>query len=261
MRYKIFQVDAFADALFKGNPAAVVPLKEWLPDKVMQEIAAENNLAETAFYKGANGEFEIRWFSPEKEINLCGHATLASAFVINSQELEAFELLKFKSKGGDLLVKYENGEYTLDFPIANLQKIANPSWVVEYLGTSVIESYKAGEDLMFVLKSEKEVLGCDPDFKKLKEIVTRGFIITSSGDSVDFVSRFFAPAAGIDEDPATGSAHCALIPYWSKILGKKDLSAQQLSKRKGNFKCELLENRVLIGGGVKLFLEGEILID
>lgn len=260
MKFNIYQVDAFAKKMFSGNPAAVVPLNEWISDELMQKIAAENNLAETAFYVGENGSYKIRWFTPIKEVNLCGHATLASAFVINKIAEVPFKVMSFSAKGGELKVVFENGEYTLDFPKSNLEEIFLPDWV-SIFGVDVQKVLKSGEDYMLVVNSEKEVKNCTPSFTELSKVKSRGFIVTSKGDQVDFVSRFFAPAAGINEDPATGSAHCGLIPYWADQLDKNKMIAQQLSDRVGDFKCELKDNRVLIGGGVQLYLEGEILIN
>lgn len=260
MRYKIYQVDAFANEMFGGNPAAVVPLEDWISDELMQKIAAENNLAETAFYVGANGSYHIRWFTPIKEVNLCGHATLASAFIVNHIANEPYELMKFKSRGGDLQVMFKDGNYVLDFPVAELTEITTPDWVTA-VGLPIMKTLKSGEDYMLVLNSEQEVRICTPNLLELSKVKSRGFIITAKGELVDFVSRFFAPGAGIDEDPATGSAHCGLIPFWAQQLNKKTMKAQQLSTRVGHFSCELKEDRVFIGGGVKLYLEGEILID
>lgn len=262
MKLKIYQIDAFTDQLFSGNPAAVVPLENWLPDEVLQNIAAENNLAETAFYVPNETGYHIRWFTPSVEVELCGHATLASAYVIfNIQGFEG-DLIRFESLSGELTVLHKDSWLTLNFPIDQYNIAVPPPALMESLsGVSILEVYKGKTDYMVVLDSEAEVRDLDFDIIILSTIPARGIIITAPGDEVDFVSRFFAPQSGIDEDPVTGSAHTTLIPYWAEKLAKTELTAKQLSKRGGYLKCELDGDRVNIGGQARIYLHGEIEID
>lgn len=262
MKLKIYQIDAFTDQLFSGNPAAVVPLENWLPDEVLQNIAAENNLAETAFYVPNETGYHIRWFTPSVEVELCGHATLASAYVIfNIQGFEG-DLIRFESLSGELTVLHKDSWLTLNFPIDQYNMAVPPPALMESLsGVSILEVYKGKTDYMVVLDSEAEVRDLDFDIIILSTIPARGIIITAPGDEVDFVSRFFAPQSGIDEDPVTGSAHTTLIPYWAEKLAKTELTAKQLSKRGGYLKCELDGDRVNIGGQARIYLHGEIEID
>ena len=262
MKLNIYQIDAFTDQLFSGNPAAVVPLENWLPDEVLQNIAAENNLAETAFYVPNETGYHIRWFTPSVEVELCGHATLASAYVIfNIQGFEG-DLIRFESLSGELTVLYKDSWLTLNFPIDQYNMAVPPPALMESLnGVSILEVYKGKTDYMVVLDSEAEVRDLDFDIIVLSTIPARGIIITAPGDEVDFVSRFFAPQSGIDEDPVTGSAHTTLIPYWAEKLSKTELTAKQLSKRGGYLKCELDGDRVNIGGQARIYLHGEIEID
>ncbi|MDQ6481175.1 PhzF family phenazine biosynthesis protein [Dyadobacter sp. LHD-138] len=262
MKLKIYQIDAFTDQLFSGNPAAVVPLENWLPDEVLQNIAAENNLAETAFYVPNETGYHIRWFTPSVEVELCGHATLASAYVIfNIQGFDG-DLIRFESLSGELTVLHKDSWLTLNFPIDQYNMAVPPPALMESLnGVSILEVYKGKTDYMVVLDSEAEVRDLDFDIIILSTIPARGIIITAPGDEVDFVSRFFAPQSGIDEDPVTGSAHTTLIPYWAEKLSKTELTAKQLSKRGGYLKCELDGERVNIGGQARIYLHGEIEID
>ena len=237
---KIYQVDAFTDQLFGGNPAAVCPLDKWLSDSLMQKIAAENNLAETAFFvsNSSNDGYELRWFTPEVEIDLCGHATLASAHIIFTEMSHASEKIVFQTKkAGELTVTRHEGNalYTLDFPARPAVKTDLSDALLSALGNdkTPIEVYKA-RDYMLVYESEADVKQLSPDFTALAKINdVFGVIVTAPGDEVDFVSRFFAPAAGIPEDPVTGSSHCSLVPYWAKRLSKNQLHAYQISARKG----------------------------
>jgi PhzF family phenazine biosynthesis protein len=259
MRLEIYQIDAFTSDLFKGNPAMVVPLKEWLPDNLMQDIAAENNLSETAFYVPEGDGFYIRWFTPTVEVELCGHATLATAFVIKHREEVEGGLIRFKCKSGALLVEANGAEFTLDFPITLSVEIDIPEWA-SFIGEGIVSAHKCGKDYLFVFNNEQEILELKPNFSELKKIKSRGLIVTAKGEKFDFVSRFFAPAAGIDEDPVTGSAHTKLTPYWSTVLGKSILTAKQISQRGGELSCELIGDRVKILGRGVLFLKGEIYI-
>jgi PhzF family phenazine biosynthesis protein len=262
MKLPIYQIDAFTDKLFCGNPAAVVPLTEWLSDELMLKIAAENNLAETAFYVPTESGFDIRWFTPTVEVDLCGHATLATAYVIfNIQGYEG-QVIRFASRSGELIVECKEDWLTLNFPADHFQIAVPPPALVESLNsTTMLEVYKGKSDYLVVLESEEAVRDLDFDIIVLSTIPARGIIVTAAGNDVDFVSRFFAPQSGIDEDPVTGSAHTTLIPYWAEKLSKNKLTAKQLSKRGGYLRCELDGERVLIGGQAKLYLRGEILVD
>ncbi|KQS31222.1 PhzF family phenazine biosynthesis protein [Dyadobacter sp. Leaf189] len=262
MRLPIYQIDAFTDKLFGGNPAAVVPLEQWLPDETMLNIAAENNLAETAFYIPTENGFHIRWFTPSVEVDLCGHATLATAYVIfNIQNYEGYTI-SFQSRSGELRVDCKEDWLTLNFPADQYHVAVPPPALAESLNTThLLEVYKGKTDYMVVVESEDIVRNLDFDIIILSTIPARGIIVTAPGEDVDFVSRFFAPQSGIDEDPVTGSAHTTLIPYWAEKLEKNKLVAKQLSKRGGYLKCELDGDRVYIGGQAKLYLKGEILVD
>jgi PhzF family phenazine biosynthesis protein len=262
MTLPIYQVDAFTDTLFGGNPAAVIPLQSWLPDVVMQQIALENNLSETVFFVPAANEewdYDIRWFTPEIEINLCGHATLASAFILFTQLGFAREKLVFHSKSGLLTIRQMNGLLLMDFPSWKPQPATlHPERLSDALGGALIESVHQYRDWLVVLPDETAVQNCRPDFSIMKTIPEK-IIITARGVEADFVSRFFAPTAGVDEDPVTGSAHSQLIPYWSEVLGKTELTARQLSRRGGKLWCRQLSNeRVEIGGQSVFYMKGEI---
>jgi PhzF family phenazine biosynthesis protein len=260
MKLDIYQVDAFANGVFKGNPAAICPLESWLDVELMQRIALENNLSETAFFVKNADVYEIRWFTPTFEIDLCGHATLASAFVI-FEILKAEEnLVRFHShKSGELIVEKNGDRLTLDFPSRPVSKCDAPEGLIEAIGKEPKEIFKA-RDYFLVYENEREVADIKPDFTQLLKIDAHGFIVTAKGDDADFVSRFFAPEVGVFEDPVTGSAHCNLIPYWSEKLGKKELFAKQISARGGELFCELRSARVKIGGNAVLYLKGEIYI-
>lgn len=254
---KIYQVDAFTDQVFGGNPAAVCPLEQWLPDEKMQQIAQENNLSETAFFVQEDDLTHIRWFTPEMEIDLCGHATLASAHVIFNHMNYKNPVIRFRYGEGKLSVKNNQQMLSMDFPAVSSEKAEITDQIVLSLGKKPLEVYKA-RDLMVVFDNEKEILDLDPDFIKMVNIDHLGVIATAPGNSVDFVSRFFAPRAGISEDPVTGSAHCMLIPFWADRLGKNKLSAMQLSKRRGKISCENKGERVEISGKAVTYLIGEI---
>ena len=258
---KLYQVDAFTDRVFGGNPAAVMPLAAWLPDAVMQDIAAENNLSETAFFvpvAGDEHDYEIRWFTPVNEINLCGHATLAAAFIIFTKLGFAGSHVRLKSQSGTLTVGRDGELFALNFPVWNLERVPQHTGLQRALGVASREIYQS-EDWVVVLENAQQVRDVAPNFMTLRDIDGRGVIVTAPGENgVDFVSRAFFPKLGMDEDPVTGSAHCALTPYWVRRLGKPRLRAQQLSRRGGELICELLDERVHISGRARLFMEGVI---
>jgi PhzF family phenazine biosynthesis protein len=258
MKIPIFQVDAFTSEVFKGNPAAVCPLENWLPDDLLQKIAMENNLSETAFFvKGEEG-FHIRWFTPVTEVTLCGHATLASAAVIFEKLGSSLDRILFHSKSGMLTVEKDKDLYRLNFPSDKISPFLIPEEITKALGSNPLQSFKGREDYLLIYGNEQEITDINPDFKKLGSHSKRGVIVSSPGNDCDFASRFFAPAVGIDEDPVTGSAHTTLIPYWSGVLKKKDLTARQLSSRGGELECTMKGERVEIGGKVIFFMEGII---
>jgi len=257
----IFQVDAFTVGPFTGNPAAVCVPDEWLPDDVMQRIAAENNLAETAFIIPDGNDWKIRWFTPLVEVDLCGHATLASGYVVLNQLKPGSKNVIFHSlHRGTLSVSSRGDMLELDFPTDTLTACSLPAVIKESLGVSPVESYMGRSDYLILLNSEDEVLSLTPDFRRLASADGRGVIVTAAGTDVDFVSRFFAPQAGIDEDPVTGSAHTTLTPFWSARLGKTAMQARQLSARGGYLECSLNGDRTLIAGHAALYLKGAIYI-
>ena len=255
----IEQVAAFAEGPFHGNPAAVCPLQRWLPDSLMQAIAAENNLSETAFYVGREGRYTLRWFTPRCEVDLCGHATLAAGHVVFLHEPHLDEV-EFSSNSGPLIVRRLGDQLTLNFPVQTACPCPAPGGLEDILGTTV-EACLQGVDLMVVVADERRVEALAPDSAAVAELPGRGLIVTAPGTEVDFVSRFFAPSCGIAEDPVTGSAHCSLTPYWAERLGRSDLVARQLSARGGRLHCQLVEDRVLISGRVIPYLSGVIHID
>lgn len=261
MTIPIYQADAFTDTLFGGNPAAICPLESWLPDNVMQQIAVENNLAETAYFVKNEKGYKLRWFTPEYEIDLCGHATLASAHILFTELGYAGDTIQFETvKAGVLTVKRDGDKYTMDFPSRPPIHIEIPNGLVEALGDKKPLEILRSRDFFVVYESEDDIHEISPDFFALSKMDTVGVIVTARGKEVDFVSRFFAPGAGIPEDPVTGSAHCNLIPYWSGKLGKNKLHAYQLSARKGELWCELAGQRVLISGKAVTYLKGAIFI-
>jgi predicted PhzF superfamily epimerase YddE/YHI9 len=263
MRIPLHQIDAFATEPFGGNPAAVCPLEGWLPDPVMQAIAAENNLAETAFLVEEAAGWHIRWFTPGCEIDLCGHATLASAFLLFTEVRPGLESVTFQSRSGPLGVRRDGQRLVLDFPSRPPRRVEGIPGLAEGLGATPLE-YGVSRDLLAVFGSEAEVLALQPDMGRLAALDTVGIIVTAPADTrgVDFVSRFFAPspAVGVPEDPVTGSAHCTLIPYWAGRLGKDALRARQVSRRGGDLWCELKGDRVAIGGHCVKVLEGHFLL-
>ncbi|MGH2552335.1 MAG: PhzF family phenazine biosynthesis protein [Chitinophagaceae bacterium] len=263
MKLTLYQADAFTDKLFGGNPAAVIPLKKWIPDVLMQQIALENNLAETAYFvpsKKKGVDYDLRWFTPVFEIDLCGHATLASAYVIFEIVKEKRKKVIFDSKSGLLTVTRKKDLFEMDFPSWPPSKIsAYPDELLACLGNPEIVGVYKNRELIVELMNEEAVRKCNPDFSLMKKM-NKMVIITAPGKEVDFVSRFFAPSAGIDEDPVTGSAHSQLIPFWSEKLGKNNMTAKQLSKRGGDIFCEQKGERVIMGGSCVFYMKGEIQI-
>ena len=252
MNVPLYIVDAFTATLFRGNPAAVCPLNAWLPDALMQTIAAENNLAETAFLVPEGSGWRLRWFTPKVEIDLCGHATLASAFVL-ARELPQQTEFRFQTRSGELVVTRKGELFTLDFPSRELQPLPLNPAVDAVLGARVLSLTNAARTWIAELQDEAAVQSLQPDFRALAELDCRAVSITARGTTCDFVSRFFAPKMGIDEDPVTGSAHCGLVPFWAARLGKNALSARQLSERGGELQCELRGARVLMSGHAVLY--------
>jgi PhzF family phenazine biosynthesis protein len=261
MQLPIFQVDAFTDKVFGGNPAAVCPLEHWLSDDVMQSIAIENSVAETAFFIPLNDGFEIRWFTPEIEMDLCGHATLATAHVIARHLNYSLPSIKFQSKSGELMVTVENELLTLNFPSRKPEPSDIPQIILDAIQVKPVEVLKS-RDYVLVFETEETIRSMKPNQSILNQINLDpgGVIVTAQGNEVDFVSRFFTPQASIFEDPVTGSAHCSLIPYWSKRLGKESMVALQVSPRLGKLLCKDLGERVLISGEAVTYLEGSIKI-
>jgi len=257
MKFPLFQIDAFTDHQFGGNPAAVVLLGSWLPDKVLAAIAAENNLAETAFVILGQHEIPLRWFTPTVEVDLCGHATLAAAHVLFRHFTPSVNLLTFATRSGNLVVTADADHLTLDFPARPGTPVEVSEQLVSALGVRPREVFLA-RDLLAILDRESEVQNLQPDFARIAALDAFAVIVSAPGETVDFVSRFFAPAAGIPEDPVTGSAHCTLVPYWAARLGKSSLTAKQLSARGGDLGCRLSGNRVLISGNTVEYLRGEI---
>lgn len=261
MPYTVYQVDAFTNKLFGGNPAAVIPLEKWIDDDLMQQIAMENNLSETVFFVPSSApgiDYEIRWFTPVLEINLCGHATLASAFVLFEKLEYAHSEIRFSCKSGLLRVIRNKGLIEMDFPAWSPAPVEDDfSELLKALGQASPVKIVKSRDVLIELENEDAVKNCNPDFTLLKKLGEK-VIITSKGNNVDFVSRFFAPSAGIDEDPVTGSAHSQLIPYWSEKLGKKQMHALQLSQRQGELWCEHLGDRVKMAGKCVFYMKGEI---
>jgi len=260
MELPLYQVDAFASRLFAGNPAAVCPLSQWLPDATMQAIGAENNLSETAFFvprNGTNGDYDLRWFTPTIEIDLCGHATLASGFVVMTRLAPQRNEVRFHTKSGALVVTRHGDRFALELPAQPPAPATMPARAIEALGRRPAQVLAATKYLA-VYDSEADVAALQPDLVVLKDIDRDGVIVTAPGRDCDFVSRYFAPHAGIPEDPVTGSAHCTLVPYWAKRLGKKTLQARQISERGGDLACEDRGERVSLSGNAVLYLEGRI---
>ncbi|HVU88556.1 MAG TPA: PhzF family phenazine biosynthesis protein [Pirellulales bacterium] len=260
MAIPVFQVDAFTNRVFGGNPAAICPLDEWLPDATLQAIAAEHNLSETAYLRRSSpGVYDLRWFTPAVEVDLCGHATLASALVVFDHLEPWLNEVGFDTRSGRLLVRRADGRLLMDFPSRKPVPCEEPVFLIEGLGLRPQQVLKAS-DYVAVYATEEEVRSLEPDMRLLKELPSRGVIVTAPGREVDFVSRFFAPQSGIDEDPVTGSAHSTLIPYWSERLQKSQLHALQVSRRQGELWCADRGERVEISGQAVLYSRGTILI-
>lgn len=259
MNLQMFQVDAFTRQPFGGNPAAVCPLESWPETDLMQRIALENNLSETAFFVRREDFYELRWFTPTFEIDLCGHATLASAYVLFELLGDSSEVLTFQTRSGPLQVERDGDRLVLDFPSRPPEKCEVPPGLIEAIGMAPREVLKS-RDYLMVYETEDEVRAIEPNFVELLGVDTHAVIVTAPGNECDFVSRFFAPEIGIFEDPVTGSAHCTLIPYWAGRLGKERFYARQISARGGELFCELRGERVKIGGNAALYLKGEIYV-
>ncbi|TXB62709.1 PhzF family phenazine biosynthesis protein [Phaeodactylibacter luteus] len=262
MKLPIYQIDAFTSKRFSGNPAAVCPLEAWLPDAVMQAIAAENNLSETAFYvQQGPQEYQLRWFTPTVEVDLCGHATLAAAHCLFRHFGEKGNSLSFHSKSGLLSVGREGEGYIMDFPVDNIEEALPPKVLSAALGLQPDSVWMGRDDYLVILDKEEAVAALAPDLRKLREVRSRGVIVSAPGNEVDFVSRCFYPNAGVDEDPVTGSAHTTMTPYWAERLGKQEMQARQLSARGGAIRCTMLGDRVALSGQAVTYLEGWIEID
>ncbi len=261
MKLPIYQVDAFASEPFEGNPAAVCPLNDWLPDGVMQQIAMENNLSETAFFVEQDEDYRLRWFTPTTEVDLCGHATLASAHVLFEHLNYDQLIIRFDSNSGELKVRKEGNRLVMNFPVAALNRAEVPDFLEEAVGVPAKELYR-DTDYLYVIESEEQVRNLAPDIRAMAKADVRGIIVTAAADGhdYDFVSRFFAPAAGVDEDPVTGSAHTMLTPYWSRRLGKKKLVGRQVSQRGGTVYCHHKGDRVEISGEACTVMQGEMAI-
>lgn len=258
-KIKLYQIDAFTDKVFGGNPAAVCVLDKWFDDDTMQKIAGENNLAETAFVVPDGDAYQIRWFTPTVEVDLCGHATLASAYVLfRYYQHPTNKIMLHSGRSGQLAVTKTGEKLTLDFPVDAFTEIEVPQVLVESLGKKPMAAFRGKTDFMLVFPSQLDIETLNPDLGLLVQVGGRGVIVTAPGNEVDFVSRFFAPQVGISEDPVTGSAHTTLTPYWSKQLGRKTLTAKQLSRRVGDLTCELAGDRVYITGSAVTYLIGEI---
>ncbi len=262
MKIPIYQVDAFSENIFSGNPAAVCPLNNWPNDQLLQNIAAENNLSETAFLVRGDTTTEIRWFTPVAEVELCGHATLASAHVLFHHQGYPGGIIHLKSRySGELSVSKKGDLLELDFPVDRLEPTLPPEGLINAIGKKPLEIWKGKKDYLLFYGSQEDVEELNPDFGALKKVHARGIMATAAGYECDFVSRFFAPAVGVNEDPVTGSAHTSLTPFWAHRLNQLSFDAMQLSKRGGFLKCKLSGNRVLISGQAKTYLIGDIFVD
>lgn len=261
MELTIYQVDAFAEKLFKGNPAAVVPLDAWIDEKLMQNIALENNLSETVFFVKSNDVFQIRWFTPSVEVDICGHATLASAYVLFNQLGYLSNKIIFNShRSGELIVTKEGDLLTLNFPTDKIIEAVISDEIKSCFNEAPLKVFRGRNDFMIVFSSETEVRKMTPNLKNIAQLNARGVIVTAKGDEVDFVSRFFGPQSGVDEDPVTGSAHTTLIPYWNEVLAKDEMNALQVSARGGKLTCKMLGDRIEISGTGTLYMKGTIFV-
>ncbi len=261
MQLKLYQVDAFTNQLFKGNPAAVVPLENWLTTEQMQLIALENNLSETAFFVPEKDGYGLRWFTPAVEVDLCGHATLATAHVLFQHLNYAKERIAFYTKSGRLTVTRQGDGYAMNFPADKVQATSMPDYLEAALGTKVLEFHRGKDDFMAVIESETALASLQPDFRQIAQLDARGLLVTAKGETVDFVSRCFFPQSGIDEDPVTGSAHTTLTPYWAAKLGNETLTARQISTRSGTLTCILKGERVELQGQAVTYLEGMLRLE
>jgi PhzF family phenazine biosynthesis protein len=260
LKIPYYRIHSFTSEQYTGNPAGVCLLDHWLTDQVMQKIAYENNLAETAFIVREDDRFHIRWFTPAVEVDLCGHATLAAGYVIFDHTDFKKSDIEFTSRSGILKVGKNAEVFSLNFPADKIQKADLPELIKSAFIEKPLEIFKGSTDYLLIFNDEKIIRNCSPDLEMLKKAEGRGVIISSKGDKVDFVSRFFAPQSGIDEDPVTGSAHTTLVPYWSKVLGKNEFVAHQLSMRGGELICRNLGNRIEICGKVHLYMTGNIYV-
>ena len=257
MKLDIYQVDAFSQHVFGGNPAAVCPLTEWLPDEQLHNIAAENNLSETAFFVPRGEFYELRWLTPEVEVDLCGHATLAAAWVLIHQLGNAPDVLRFATRSGELRVTRNGDELAMDFPAKQPQRCEPPSGMLSALGIENAHVFGT-DDYLVVVDDEAQVAALTPDFARLKGLPKRGIAVTAQSTRFDFISRWFGPNVGINEDPVTGSAHTSLAPLWAERLGKQQLTAEQGGKRRGQLRCELKGDRVIISGKAALYMQGTL---
>lgn len=255
----LYQLDAFTDKPFGGNPAAVCPLDDWLPDDVLQSIALENNLSETAFYVPEGDGYRLRWFTPKIEVDLCGHATLATGALILDKLDPGRDAVSFETRSGTLGVKRDGDMLVMDFPALPAKDVPMPEGLKDALGCAPVRFLRAVKN-MAVFESEADVRAIDPDFGYIAEMEGMGLIVTAPGDASDCASRYFAPHAGINEDPVTGSAHCTIVPYWAEMLGKDDIHARQVSARSGDLYCRMNGERVVIGGKARLVVEGTFLL-
>ncbi len=260
MQLRIFQIDAFTKTIFAGNPAAVCPLESWLDDDVLQKIAIENNLSETAFYVKSKKGYDLRWFTPGTEVDLCGHATLATAWVLINEYNETASPICFMTRSGELRVSRSGDDLVMDFPLQAPMPCTIPPQLLSSLGLESAEVL-AAEDYLVVVEDEQTVTQLQPDFAGLKGLPLRGVIVTAPGENDDFVSRWFGPNVGVDEDPVTGSSHTTLAPYWAEKLGKRELSARQVSQRSGELLCKVNEDRVFITGAAVKYMDGWIYLD
>lgn len=259
MRFTIYQVDAFAEKIFSGNPAAVIPLTNWLPDNLLLSLAAENNLSETAFYVIKDNTVEIRWFTPNTEVDLCGHATLATAYVLKTEENFPEETIPFYSLRSGLLQVISKGNlFTMSFPKDILTEVILTDELLSTTNFKPVKAFKGKSDYMLIFHDQQEIEQIRPNLTAIEKLDARGLIVTAKGNTCDFVSRFFGPKCGVNEDPVTGSAHTTLTPYWVEKLGKNQLEAIQVSSRRGHLSCRLIGDRVEITGQAVLYMKGQI---
>lgn len=255
-----FIVDAFTEKIFKGNPAAICLMNEWLPDELMKKIAFENNLSETAFVIGGNGTYQLRWFTPEGEIDLCGHATLATSYVIMSFIEPERTFVQFHTKGGLLTIRRQSDQFYMELPEFPIKKVNITNEIIDATGLHPLDAF-LGRDLICILSSERDVIHFQPNLEKIKRLPGLLFHITAQGNNYDCVSRTFAPKCGIPEDPVCGSGHCHIIPYWSNKIGKKELLAYQASFRGGILHCFRKNGKIIIGGKCVLFSRSQLFLD